>query len=85
MQREVVDGIPFWTDKKTLYYYDVNPNSPKTIAIGTKSPDGTLKLNDNWEQHLAASLNQFHTDTVARSRKPAPALAPASASALAAR
>ncbi len=72
MQREVVDGIPFWSDKKNLYYYDVNPTAPKTIILGTKSPEGTLKLNDGWEQQLAAALNQFHVDTVPRSRKPAP-------------
>ena len=72
MQREVVDGIPFWSDKKNLYYYDVNPTAPKTIVLGTKSAEGTLKLNDNWEQQLTAALEQFHNDTVPRSRKPAP-------------
>jgi hypothetical protein len=70
MQREVVDGIPFWTDKKNLYYYDVDPKVPKTILLGAKSADGTLKLNDNWEQQLAAALVQFRADTVPRSRKP---------------
>ena len=69
MQREVVDGIPFWTDKKNLYYYDVDPKAPKTILLGAKS-DGTLKLNDDWEQQLAAALIQFRADTVPRSRKP---------------
>ena len=73
MQREVVDGIPFWTDKKSLFYYDVDPAGPKTILLGTKSPDGTLKLNDGWEQQLAASLEQFRVNTVPRSRKPASA------------
>ena len=71
MQREVVDGIPFWTDKKNLFYYDVDPLTPKTILLGTKSAEGTLKLNDGWEQQLAAALEQFRTNTVPRSRKPA--------------
>jgi hypothetical protein len=73
MQREVVDGIPFWTDKKSLFYYDVDPTGPKTILLGTKSPEGTLKLNDGWEQHLAGALEQFRLNTVPRSRKPATA------------
>jgi hypothetical protein len=71
MQREVVGGIPFWSDKNNLYYYDVDPATPKTILLGTKSPEGILTLNDNWEQQLAAALGQFRANTVARSRKPA--------------
>jgi hypothetical protein len=73
MQREVVDGIPFWTDKKSLFYYDVDPTVPKTILLGTKSAEGTLKLNDGWEQQLTAALEQFRANTVPRSRKPAKA------------
>lgn len=71
MQREVVDGIPFWTDKKNLFYYDVDPAGPKNILLGSKRADGTLQLNENWEQQLAAALEQFRVNTVPRSRKPA--------------
>jgi hypothetical protein len=70
MQREVVDGIPYWTDKKNLYYYDVNPAAPKTLLLGTKTADG-WKLIDEWEQQLVGPLNQFRADLVSRSRKPA--------------
>lgn len=72
MQREVIDGIPYWTDKKNLYYYDVNPDAPKTLLLGTKTAEGEWKLIDNWEQQLAAPLAQFRADLVARSRKPQP-------------
>lgn len=73
MQREVIDGIPFWCDKeKNIYYYDINPAAPKTILLGIKSADGTAKLRDNWEQQLAETLTNFRADTAPRSRKPAP-------------
>ena len=70
MQREVIDGIPFWCDKENkLYYYDVN--LPKTLFLGTKSPEGTAKLHEDWQQFLASTLNQYRLDAVARNRKPA--------------
>ena len=72
MQREVIDGIPFWCDKdKNLYYYDVNPAAPKTILLGSKAADGTAKLHDNWEHKLSDTLNQYRAAVSPRSRKPA--------------
>jgi hypothetical protein len=71
MQREVIDGIPFWCDKENLYYYDVNASAPKTILLGTKAADGTAKLREGWEQHLAEILTKFRAEAAPRSRKPA--------------
>ena len=76
MQREVIDGIPFWCDKENnLYYYDVNTTAPKTILLGTKTATNTANLRDDWEQHLAAILAKYRTEAVPRTRKPAAAKA----------
>jgi len=71
MQREVIDGIPFWRDKENLYYYDVNSSAAKTILLGTKTADGAAKLCEGWEQQLAETLTKFRAEAAPRSRKPA--------------
>ena len=72
MQREVIDGIPYWCDKeKNLYYYDVNPTVSKTILLGTKSAEGGAVLRADWQQQLASTLDKFRAEAAPRSRKPA--------------
>lgn len=70
MQREVIDGVPYWSDKeRNVYYFDINAD-PKAILLGTKSAEGKLNLLPNWEQQLAESLSKFRGTVVGRSRKP---------------
>lgn len=71
MQREVIDGIPFWCDKENnLYYYDINTAAPKNILIGTKTAANTANLRADWEQQIASILAQYRAETVPRTRKP---------------
>ena len=68
MQREVIDGIPFLTDKEgKLYYYDTS--QPKPPFLGTKAADGTATLIPNWKETLADSLTKFRTEATTRNRK----------------
>jgi hypothetical protein len=69
MQREVIDGIPFFIDKENkLYYYDPKQSSP--LFLGTKTADGNAELIPNWKFVLHDFLVKFRTDTLSRSRKP---------------
>jgi hypothetical protein len=73
MQREILDGVPFWSDKDNkLYYYDTTPAATK-VCIGNKSADGLLQLLPNYEQILAPLLASYRSTIAGRSRKPSEA------------
>ena len=74
MQRDVIDGIPYWCDKEgRIYYYapgSTATDSPK-ICLGTRD-----KLADNWEQLLAPVVEQYRLSLKPRDRKPTAAATP---------
>jgi hypothetical protein len=73
MQREIIDGIPFWSNKdgKLFYYNTAQGSDPKAIEIGTKTADGRLSLRADWLTVLAPILSAYRTSLNSRSRKPA--------------
>jgi hypothetical protein len=73
MQREILDGIPFWTDKDgNFYYYDASAGAiPKALKLGTKAADGSIKFVDNYRELLDPSLAAYRASLSTRSRKPA--------------
>ncbi len=72
MQREIIDGIPFWSNKDgKLFYYNTAPGAdPKAIELGTKTADGRLQLRADWTTVLAPVLAAYRTGLTSRSRKP---------------
>ncbi len=81
MQREVINGIPFFCDKANkLYIFDPHaaPGTP-SFQVGTKTADG-YQLNEGWEQKFQERLSTWRTELKPRSRKPATANKTATAS-----
>ena len=72
MQREIIDGIPFWSTKDgKLFYYNTTPGAdPKAIELGTKTADGRLHLRADWTTVLAPVLTAYRAGLASRSRKP---------------
>jgi hypothetical protein len=77
MQREIIDGIPFWSNKdgKLFYYNAVAGSDPKAIELGTKTADGRLMLRSDWLTILEPVLSTYRSTLAMRSRKPGAATA----------
>ncbi len=77
MQREIIDGIPFWSNKDgKLFYYNCAPGTdPKAVEIGAKTSDGRLSLRADWATLLAPILSGYRASLASRSRKPTAATA----------
>lgn len=68
MQREVINGVPYWCDKENrIYYYNAFSTAADSskICLGTKD-----KLRDDWQAVLANSLREYRENNKSRSRKP---------------
>ena len=69
MQKEIVQGIPFWRDKNNaLYTFEVDKKD--LIQIGKfDSEKQTYILNDNWKQVYSTKLSEYRTNLKNRERK----------------
>jgi hypothetical protein len=67
MQKEIIQGIPFWKDKSNnLYSFETD----KKLHIGTyNSATDTYTLKDNWEQLYDSRLKQYRENLNQRDRK----------------
>lgn len=68
MQREVLDGVPFWCDKENrVYAYDtVQP----PLHLGTKTATGGVVLISGWREAYSQRLATWRAELKSRSRKP---------------
>lgn len=68
MQREVLDGVPFWCDKENkVYAYDtVQP----PLFLGTKTATGGVALIAGWRDAYSQRLSTWRTELKPRGRKP---------------
>ena len=68
MQREVLDGVPFWCDKENkVYAYDtVHP----PLYLGTKTAAGGVTLIPGWREAYSQRLSTWRAELKPRGRKP---------------
>ena len=69
MQKEIVQGIPFWKDKNNnLYSYKVDKKN--LIQLGTfDSTNQTFTLNANWKEVYSSDLSEYRVNLKNRDRK----------------
>ena len=68
MQREVLNGIPFWCDKENkVYAYDtIQP----PLYLGKKTAAGGVDLIPTWREAYNQRLTSWRSDLKPRGRKP---------------
>jgi hypothetical protein len=69
MQKEIVQGVPFWKDKSNNLY-SFEPDKKNLIAIATYNSDKeTYTLKDNWETLYSERLDNYRKNLIKRERK----------------
>lgn len=70
MQKQLIHGVPYFTDKSnTVFLWDAESSPP--FAIGTFNPIAkTVSYNDNIKETLASKLTAWRQAQEARPRKP---------------
>jgi hypothetical protein len=67
MQKEVLEGVPYWKDKADiLYTFELDKKN--LIAIGSYK-EGKVVLKDNWEELYSSKLGSFRENLKNRERK----------------
>ena len=69
MQKEIVQGIPFWKDKNNnLFSYKVDKKN--LIQLGTFDPNTqTYTLSANWKELYSSELSEYRANLKNRDRK----------------
>jgi hypothetical protein len=69
MQKEIVQGIPFWKDKSNnLYTFETDKKT--AILIGAyNTATETYTLKDNWVQIYQSKLDEHRKNLIKRDRK----------------
>ena len=69
MQKEIVQGIPFWRDKSNNLY-SFEPDKKNLIAIATfNHTTETYTLKDNWQELYSEKLDSYRKNLIKRDRK----------------
>ena len=70
MQRQIVDGVPYFIDKQnTVYLWDTQTTTP--TRIGTYSPTTkSVSLQSDLQTKLSGKLEQWRSNTQPRLRRP---------------
>jgi hypothetical protein len=69
MQKEIVEGLPFWKDKSNILY-SFEPDKKNLIVLGTyNSETNTITLKDNWKQLYQQKLDDYRKNLKKRERK----------------
>jgi len=67
MQKEVLEGVPYWKDKSDiLYTFELDKKN--LIAIGSYK-EGKVVLKDNWKDLYSSKLESFRENLQNRERK----------------
>lgn len=64
MQKQILHGVPYYTDKQTLYIWD-----PESVAIGTYQGE-TITFQPNLITTLNPRLTAWRAEQKSRVRKP---------------
>jgi len=68
MQKEIVQGVPFWKDKSNnLYTFE--PDKKNLLLIGTYNTNETYTLKDNWQALYSERLDNYRKNMIKRERK----------------
>jgi hypothetical protein len=69
MQKEIVQGVPFWKDKSNnLYTFETDKKT--AIQIGTfNSATETYTLKEGWQQIYQSKLDEHRKNLIKRDRK----------------
>lgn len=69
MQKEIIQGIPFWKDKNnTLFSFELDKKN--IIQLGKFDVETeTYILDTNWKELYSPKLNEFRTNSKNRDRK----------------
>lgn len=69
MQKELVDGIPYWKDKSNNVY-SFEPDKKNLIVIGSyNSEKKTVTLKPNWKELYQTKLDEYRKNLKNRERK----------------
>lgn len=69
MQKEVIEGIPFWKDKSNNLY-NFESDKKNLFQIGTyNSETQTYILKDNWRDLYSEKLDNYRKNLSERDRK----------------
>jgi hypothetical protein len=69
MQKELVQGVPFWRDKSNNLY-SFEPYKKNLLTLGTFNPTtDTYILKDNWKNLYESRLNDYRKNLNKRERK----------------
>jgi hypothetical protein len=67
MQKEILEGVPYWKDKSDILY-NFELDKKNLIAIGSYK-DNKVVLKDNWEEIYSSKLVSFRENLQNRERK----------------
>ena len=69
MQKEVINGIPYWRDKNNnIYSFEIDKKN--LIQLGSFNQETqTLKLKDNWKELYQPKLEDYRNNLKNRERK----------------
>ena len=69
MQKEVIEGVPYWKDKSNNIYC-FEPDKKNLIVLGTYNPEkDTIALKDNWKELYQSKLDDYRKNLKNRERK----------------
>jgi len=69
MQKEVVQGVPFWKDRSNNLY-SFEPEKNNLLLLGTyNQTTETYALKDNWKTLYEARLSSYRENLNKRERK----------------
>ena len=69
MQKEIIEGVPYWKDKSnTIYSFELDKKN--LIQLGSFDQETqTLKLKDNWKELYQPKLDEYRNSLKSRDRK----------------
>jgi hypothetical protein len=69
MQKELVQGVPFWKDKSNNLY-SFEPDKKNLLTLGTFNPTtDTYILKESWKNIYESRLNDYRKNLNKRERK----------------
>jgi len=67
MQKEIVQGIPYWKDKSNNLY-SFEPDRKNLINLGTLDKE-VVTLKEGWQTLYKEKLDNYRTNLIKRERK----------------
>ena len=67
MQKEILEGVPYWKDKSNILY-SFEPDKKNLISLGLFDNE-KLILKANWEELYSSKLIAYRNNLITRDRK----------------